>query len=428
MNKLLLIPVLALVLLLIDWYAFQAVKTATQGLAGSTRTVLHYVYWGLAGLMIIGLFVYHFADPYALGKQVRTMLMVAIFTHYFAKFFILFFLLLDELWRLIQWIGQKLGIGPSSTPADAVSPEVAGTEATNTITRSQFLAKAGLIAATVPIVGVSYGIISGAHDYRVRRRRVVLPNLPKEFEGMRLAQISDVHSGSFWNRTAVSGGVEMIMKEKPDMIFFTGDLVNNVADEMKEYVSIFSKLSAPHGVYSTLGNHDYGDYVSWPSEQAKAKNLQRLIETHRAMGWDILMDEHRVIKEGNAEIGVLGIQNWSAKGRFPKYGSLAAAHRGTENLPVKLLLSHDPSHWMAEIVPQYKDIDVTFSGHTHGMQFGVDIKGFRWSPVKYVYPEWADLYQSGEQYLYVNRGFGYLGFPGRVGIPPEITIMEFVRA
>ncbi|MEM6342827.1 MAG: metallophosphoesterase [Bacteroidota bacterium] len=427
MNKLVLIPVLALILLLIDWYAFQAVKTATQNLSSNARTIWHNLYWGLAVVMIVGLFIYHFVDPYLLGRKLRTMLMVVIFTHYFAKFFILFFLIIDEIWRIIQWIGQKLGITGNSPTGESPAVVTEGSTSAN-ITRSQFLAKAGLIAATVPIVGVSYGIISGAHDYRVRRRRIVLPNLPKEFDGMRLAQISDVHSGSFWNRTAVQGGVEMLMKEKPDMIFFTGDLVNNVASEMKDYVSIFGKLDAPHGVYSTLGNHDYGDYVSWSSPEAKAKNLQTLIETHRAMGWDILMDEHRVIKEGKAEIGVLGIQNWSAKGRFPKYGSLAAAHRGTENLPVKLLLSHDPSHWMGEVVPQYKDVDVTFSGHTHGMQFGVDIKGFRWSPVKYVYPEWADLYQSGEQYLYVNRGFGYLGFPGRVGIPPEITIVELVRA
>lgn len=427
MNKLVLIPVLALILLLIDWYAFQAVKTATQGLSSNTRTIWHNLYWGLAALMIMGLFIYHFVDPYLLGRKIRTMLMVVIFTHYFAKFFILIFLIIDEISRIIQWIGQKLGIGDSATTSEAREAIVESADS-NTITRSQFLAKAGLIAATVPIVGVSYGIISGAHDYRVRRRRIVLPNLPKEFDGIRLAQISDVHSGSFWNRTAVQGGVEMLLKEKPDMIFFTGDLVNNVADEMKDYVSIFGKLKAPHGVYSTLGNHDYGDYVGWSSPEAKAKNLQTLIETHRAMGWDILMDEHRVIKEGQAEIGVLGIQNWSAKGRFPKYGSLEAAHRGTENLPVKLLLSHDPSHWMAEVVTQYKDVDVTFSGHTHGMQFGIDIKGFKWSPVKYMYPEWADLYQSGEQYLYVNRGFGYLGFPGRVGIPPEITIVELAKS
>lgn len=427
MNKLVLIPVLALILLLIDWYAFQAVKTATQSLSSNARTIWHNLYWGLAALMILGLFIYHFVDPDLLGRKIRTMLMVAIFTHYFAKFFILIFLIIDEIRRIVQWIGQKLGIGESNTVVETpgVIPE---SSEGGSITRSQFLAKAGLIASVVPIVGVSYGIISGAHDYRVRRRRIVLPNLPKEFDGMRLAQISDVHSGSFWNRTAVEGGVEMLLKEKPDMIFFTGDLVNNVADEMKDYVSIFGKLKAPYGVFSTLGNHDYGDYVNWSSPEAKAKNLQTLIETHRAMGWDILMDEHRVIREGQAEIGVLGIQNWSAKGRFPKYGSLAAAHRGTENLPVKLLLSHDPSHWMAEVIPQYKDVDVTFSGHTHGMQFGIDIKGFRWSPVKYMYPEWADLYQSGEQYLYVNRGFGYLGFPGRIGIPPEITIVELAKA
>ena len=219
----------------------------------------------------------------------------------------------------------------------------------------------------------------------------------------------------------------MLNKEKPDLVFFTGDLVNNQAEEMKDYVDVFDKVTAPLGVYSILGNHDYGDYVSWPSKAAKAKNLETLIQTHRAMGWDILLDEHRILKEGDGEIAIIGIENWGAKGRFPKYGNLKNAYQGTEDVPVKLLLSHDPSHWRAEVLPMYPDIDLTFSGHTHGMQFGVEIGDFRWSPVKYMYDEWADLYQSGKQYLYVNRGFGYLGFPGRIGIVPEITVIELKR-
>jgi predicted MPP superfamily phosphohydrolase len=421
MNKLVIIPIVALIFLLIDWYAFQAVRTVTQSLSDTWRNIFHIIYWTISGVVITGLFAYNFADPDWLGRKVRLAIMVIIFTNFLSKFFIFLFLLLDEIWRGIQWLIAQFG---SSGTEEIATEEETG----HKISRSQFLAKAGLITAAVPIVGVSWGIISGAHDYRVRRRTVTLRDLPKEFDGLRIGQLSDIHSGSFWNRTAVQGGVEMLMKEKPDVVFFTGDLVNNVADEMRDYVDVFGKVQAPLGVYSTLGNHDYGDYVGWSSGQAKQKNLQKLIETHKAMGWDILMNEHRVLKTGNAEIAVLGIENWGAKANFPKYGKMAQAYAGTQEYPVKLLLSHDPSHWMAEVVPVFRDVDLTFSGHTHGMQFGVEIGDFRWSPVKYVYEQWADLYQAGEQYLYVNRGFGYLGFPGRVGIAPEVTIMELKRA
>ena len=374
---------------------------------------------------MIGLFAYHFVNPFWLGTNIRTGIMVGIFTNYISKFVVVIFLFIDEIWRAIQWVYQKFS-GPE-TPTPTETAEV--TQAVeNTIPRSEFLAKTGVILGAAPIVAISWGIISGAHDYRVRRKTLHLPNLPKEFDGVRIGQISDVHSGSFWNRTAVQGGIDMLNKEKADMVFFTGDLVNNMADEMRDYVEVFNKISAPLGVYSILGNHDYGDYVSWPSKQAKIKNLEKLIQTHRAMGWDILLDEHRILKEGDGELAIIGIENWGAKARFPKYGNLKNAYQGTEDVPVKLLLSHDPSHWQAEVVPMYKDIDLTLSGHTHGMQFGVEIGDFRWSPVKYVYKEWADLYQSGNQYLYVNRGFGYLGFPGRIGIVPEITIIELKKS
>jgi predicted MPP superfamily phosphohydrolase len=418
MNKLIVIPIFALFLLFIDYYVFQGIKTASQGFAPDTRNIINYIYWGITVATMIGLFAYHFIDPFWLGKNIRTAIMVGIFTNYISKFVMVIFLFIDEIWRIIQWVYQKI-TGPET------STEVAVAE--NAIPRSEFLAKTGVILGAAPIVAISWGIISGAHDYRVRRKTLHLPHLPKSFDGIRIAQISDVHSGSFWNKTAVKGGIDLINKEKPDLVFFTGDLVNNQAQEMTDYVDVFDKIQAPLGVYSILGNHDYGDYVSWPSKAAKAKNLETLIQTHRAMGWDILLDEHRIIKEGGDELAIIGIENWGAKGRFPKYGNLKNAHQGTENVPVKLLLSHDPSHWRAEVIPMYPDIDLTFSGHTHGMQFGVEIGDFKWSPVKYMYDEWADLYQAGNQYLYVNRGFGYLGFPGRIGIVPEITVIELKR-
>jgi hypothetical protein len=216
------------------------------------------------------------------------------------------------------------------------------------------------------------------------------------------------------------------MKEQPDLILFTGDLVNNVADEMNDYIDVFNQLRAPLGVYSTLGNHDYGDYVHWKTIEEKQANLERLKQVHHTMGWRLLMNEHIVLEKGEDKIAVMGIENWSAKARFPKYGSLEKAHAGAKAYPFKILMSHDPSHWKAEVLKGYPDIDLMLAGHTHGMQFGLEMPlfKFKWSPVQYVYKEWAGLYEMNEQRLYVNRGFGFLGYPGRSGIMPEITVLE----
>ncbi|RZA00202.1 MAG: metallophosphoesterase, partial [Sphingobacteriaceae bacterium] len=223
---------------------------------------------------------------------------------------------------------------------------------------------------------------------------------------------------------AVLGGVEMLLREKPDFIFFTGDLVNNQTNEMQGYQDIFSKVKAPLGVYSTLGNHDYGDYFTFSNERLKKKNFDDILVTHKNMGWDLLMNTHRRLKVDGEEIGIIGIENWGELSRFPKYGRMDLATKNTDDLPVKLLLSHDPSHWQAQVVPQYPQIDAMFSGHTHGMQFGVRTESFQWSPIQYVYKEWAGFYREGQQQLYVNVGYGFLGYSGRIGILPEITIFE----
>jgi len=220
--------------------------------------------------------------------------------------------------------------------------------------------------------------------------------------------------------------VEKILEEKPDLVLFTGDLVNDMASEMKNYMDVFSRLNAPMGVFSTLGNHDYGDYVQWPSMEAKKENLERLKNVHGELGWRLLMNEYVELTRGDEKIALLGIENWSAKARFPKYGDLKKAYEGSSSYPFKILMSHDPSHWDAQVRPLYPDIDLMLSGHTHGMQFGVEIPGFRWSPVQYIYKQWAGLYEEGNQKLYVNRGYGFLGYPGRVGILPEITVLELV--
>ena len=243
---------------------------------------------------------------------------------------------------------------------------------------------------------------------------------------MKLIQISDIHSGSFYNKTAVQGGIDMLLKEKPDMVFFTGDLVNNKADELKEdYFDIFKQVKAPLGVYSTLGNHDYGDYHSWPNEKAKIDNINNLMEAHKLMGWNLLMDENKSITVDGASIGVLGIQNWGVG--FAQYGQLNKALINTEQYDTNLLLSHDPSHWRAQVLGQ-TNIDASFAGHTHGMQYGIEIGDFKWSPAQWRYKEWAGLYKENNQQLYVNRGYGFLGFPGRVGILPEITVFELKKS
>lgn len=299
-----------------------------------------------------------------------------------------------------------------------------GQQTTQIISRSAFIAKSGLVLAGLPLIALNAGMISGVYDYRVKHVNLLLPNLPYAFEGLTIAQISDIHSGSFYNKRAVTRGIDLLLSLKADIIFFTGDLVNDRIDEMKNYQDLFSKVKAPYGVFSILGNHDYGDYISWPSAKAKSDNLTILKKVHKIMGYDLLLNEHRKIKIGSDEIAILGIENWGALSHFPKYGRVDLALKGAEELPVKLLLSHDPSHWQAQVIPRFREIDMMFSGHTHGMQMGVRLTDFQWSPIQYVYPEWAGLYRSGHQQLYVNVGYGFLGYPGRIGILPEITLFK----
>ena len=408
-----LIPLLliSILLLVIDWYIFKALLSVNIKFIDKRRKTFTWLYWGYSLVLIIGVFAGIF---FGIKLTARAIILVAFFLSFATKIFFLPFLFIDDIRRGLKWLRTK-----KETTTIA--------EADTTIPRSEFIVKAGLLVAAVPLGALSWGIVSGAYDYQVNRRKLYLKNLPKAFQGLKVAQISDVHSGSFYNKKAVLGGIEMLLAEKPDVVLFTGDLVNNLASEMKEYQDIFSKVKAPLGVFSVLGNHDYGDYFYGKEPSAaKAKNLEVVKNVHRLMGYDLLLDEHRRIKIGNDEIGILGCQNWGA-GRFIQKGDLKKTLAGTDDLPVKLLMSHDPSHWRAQIL-NHPDIDVTFSGHTHGMQFGVKTKEFQWSPVEYIYKEWAGLYKEKEQQLYVNVGYGFLGYPGRVGILPEITIFELQRS
>lgn len=403
------------VLLLIDIYVYQAILNITKDWTSIAKPLVRFGFWIPSVVCILAIAYYVIGDPDKMSHTVRSFWLTGIFAVYISKLFAVLVLVVDDLHRLVKWVAGFFYRGAEG--------ELPG----NAITRSEFLSKAAIAAAAIPFTAMAYGIISGAHDYRVRRKTIYLPNLPKAFDGIRIGQVSDIHAGSFFNKTAVKGGVDMMLAEKPDMLFFTGDLVNNEAAEVEEYIDVFGKLKAPLGVFSVTGNHDYGDYKRWPSQQAKARNLKEFFEAHRLMNFNLLLNEHRMVEVSGERLAVIGIENWGAGG-FSKYGKLDKAYSGSEDAPVKLLLSHDPSHWDAQVRPLYPDIDIAFAGHTHGFQFGVEIGEVKWSPSQYVYKQWAGLYQEGSQYLYVNRGFGYLGYPGRIGMPPEITLIELKRA
>lgn len=395
-------------LLLIDFYFYQGTKDLWKSASATSQTWLSRIYWfiSISGIALIGSVIIFRMQ--ARAESVAYWFFVGYIILYFAKFFGLIPLLLDDIQRILRYLFQLVTQTPSAERG---------------ITRTEFLSKAAVGLAAIPAVSMLSGIVFGAHAYLVKNNRLVLPKLPKEFEGLKIVHISDIHSGSFWNKTAVERGIEMIMAQKPDMIFFTGDLVNNLATEFEPWKATFGKLKAPMGVYSILGNHDYGDYFPWETPEAKAANLQAVINHHKSIGWNLLLDEHVVIERNGAKIGIVGIQNWGT-GRFPKYGSMKKATASMPELPVNLLLSHDPSHWDNEVRKEYKNIDVMFAGHTHGMQFGVNIPGLKWSPVQYRYHQWSGLYKEDNQQLYVNQGFGYIGYPGRIGIRPEITLHE----
>ncbi|GAB3689795.1 metallophosphoesterase [Spirosoma flavus] len=431
MNRASLVFILPVIMLLIDWYVWQAVKTVSRSASESTQRIITIAYWSLTALSLIIYVVMQLLPPDSLSRQVRTFLWAGIAIPYFSKVFTILILLIDDIGRFFRWVVSlfyKPAVIEAVQDTSSQTSPVTTTLPNDTITRSDFLMKTALVVGTIPLAAFSWGIISGAHDYRIRRIKLPMKNLPSGFNGMTIAQISDIHTGSFFNKTAVKGGVEMLMGQKPDLVFFTGDLVNSHAEEANNYIDVFDKVKAPMGVYSTLGNHDYGKYVQWPSAQAERQNVLNVIAAHKQMGWNIMLDENKILEQNGDKIALIGVQNLGFGPAALRAGNLAKAYKGTEDYPVKLLLSHDPTHWDAEVRPKYPDIDVQFSGHTHGAQFGVEIGSIRWSPTQYFYRQWAGLYQEGNQRLYVNRGYGYIGYPGRVGILPEITIFELVKA
>ena len=407
--------IIAAIMVLLDFYVFQALKTVTQNTSEKTKVIVHGIYWLVAAATIISLVSFPYIQALQTNKVFRNYIFAIMLGLFIAKLIGSAFFLIDDLRRLTTWVVAKF----------SSSEHIVGTEESNGISRSVFLSWLGLGAGATIFGSLLYGF-SNKYNYQVKKIQLAFDNIPTAFKGMKIIHISDIHSGSFQNKEAVNKGVDLILKQEADLILFTGDLVNDRHDEMNEYLDVFGRLKAPLGVFSTLGNHDYGDYVSWPSEQAKIENLDRLKNVHEKMGWRLLMNEHVAIEKDGEAIAILGIENWGAKGRFPKYGKMKEAYPGTEKYPFKILLSHDPSHWDAQVKMEYKDIDLMLAGHTHGMQFGIENPYFKWSPVQWMYKQWAGLYEDGKQKLYVNRGFGFIGYPGRVGVLPEITLIELV--
>ena len=421
-------------MVLLDIYIFQVVRFLSHSANSRTRIIIYAAYWILSAGAIIVLLLLPYFKFENQAKFIRTTIFALIAGLFFAKIIAAVFFLLDDVRRVLQWVAGKIFF--RNTEAEAL-------QESDRISRSAFLSWAGLAMGGGLFGTLIYGF-GNKYKYQLRKEQLAFKDLPASFKGLKIIQISDLHSGSFTDKASVQKGIDKILATQPDIILFTGDLVNNTAGEMDEYKELFIHLKAPLGVYSVLGNHDYGDYIRpWPDhdeEHSKKEkeagknlwtamqreNLEKLKQVHADMGWRLLMDEHVIIEKNGEKIALLGVQNWSAKGSFHRYGDLTKAYAGSEEHPFKILMSHDPSHWEAEILKKYPDIHLMLSGHTHGMQFGVEIPGIKWSPVQYIYNQWAGLYEKDHQKLYVNRGFGFIGYPGRVGILPEITLIELI--
>jgi predicted MPP superfamily phosphohydrolase len=388
-------------------YGFQAIKTVTK------QSWLHYTFIAVA-LLVIGNFIFQFTtssegrvlDPaksYAFGFLLAFMALNLVLVP------VLFG---EDILRGIYGVYQKL----SGTKDGLHVPS-----------RRKFVSQIALGLAAIPFASLLYGMYKGKYNFRVLNYTLHFDDLPKAFDGYRITQISDIHSGSFDNKEKIEYAINLINEQKSDVLMFTGDMVNNKASEMLPWKSTFAKLRAEDGKFSVLGNHDYGDYVDWPSKEEKSQNLEDLKSIQKEIGFDLLLNESRYLEKNGERIAVIGVENWG-KGGFKKAGDLKKATSGIDAKDFKILMSHDPSHWDAEVVKDDYHYHLTLSGHTHGMQFGIEIPGWiKWSPVKWRYKQWAGIYESFDQYLNVNRGFGYLGYPGRVGIWPEITVIELKK-
>ena len=386
-------------------YTLQALKSASR------FPWLNYLY-AIIALLVLGNLIYQFSANEETGRVLNRPLsyafgfLVAILTF---NLITMFFLFSEDIYRVILAAYQKVFGGSSEFSLPA---------------RRRFISLMALGIASIPFGALLYGMYRGKYRFRVLRYDLEFKDLPENFHNYTITQISDVHSGSFDNRRKVEYGVSLINEQKSDVIFFTGDIVNNRTTELEPWAELFSTLDAPDGKFSILGNHDYGSYVSWDTPEAEVQNLEDLKSLQREMGFDLLLNEHRYLQRGDHRIAVIGVENWG-RGGFKKAGDLDKATKGIREEDFKILLSHDPTHWEDRVIPHPLHYHLTLSGHTHGMQFGIEIPGWvKWSPVKWRYKYWAGIYEEMGQYINVNRGFGFLAYPGRVGIWPEITVIR----
>jgi len=398
--------ILAAIYLLIDIYAYQTLRVFSKNIWVTV------VYFTISAVVIGNLF-YQFNqsapnDGFGGGRGYA----IGIFLAFFVGKILLSLVMLGEDVVRIPLAGiQKL---------------FGSTDNFEIPSRRKFISTIAIGLAAIPFAGLLYGMYKGRYNFRVLRYTLYFEDLPDAFDGYRISQISDVHSGSFDNKEKIQYGVDLLKEQGSDMVVFTGDLVNNMASEMDNWKTMFSEINAPDGVFSILGNHDYGDYHKWENATAKKNNLDKLKQTHAEMGWNLMLNENRFIEKDDQRIALVGVENWGAG--FKQVGDLEKAGQGVDENDFKILLSHDPSHWEQEVKKHPKKYHLTMSGHTHGMQFGIEIPGWlKWSPVQYRYKHWAGIYEEAGRYINVNRGFGYLAYPGRIGIWPEISVIELKK-
>lgn len=408
---------LTIILLLVDLYAFKGVWNLTRNTTTVWKSVWRWGYWIPTLVTVSGMtYIFFNFSEMAENREFGFAYWLVAFTMVFfvPKLFFSAFHIVDDVVHLGRWLVAKFQPQPSGEGVK--------------INRLQFINQAGLAVSAVVFAGMFYGVTSGRFAFRFIKQKLGFANLPSAFDGMRIVQISDAHLGSFLGKgkKEVARVFEKINRLKPDLILFTGDMINNYATESDEWVELFSRLTAREGKYAIFGNHDYGDYVNWPDKEARNENLNNLKKNISKMGFRLLLNENVSIEREGQRISILGVENWGVG--FHRYGDLQKAKSGVDENSFKILMSHDPTHWEEQVVGKEK-IDLTLSGHTHGMQFGLEIPtlGIKISPARLRYKHWGGLYKENGQHIYVNRGFGYLGFPGRVGMPPEVTVFDIFR-
>ncbi|MBS7563051.1 metallophosphoesterase [Mucilaginibacter sp. Bleaf8] len=397
---------------LLDWYVYHGLKTLVTDKSTLTKNIVLWGYLLISIIVTLLLFTVTSGSVSTRGMSPRDMWILSIF---------LGLLVTKVVFVQVLFIGDisRLIIGAVNLLRDKPGVEgyIPG--------RRKFVSTTALALAAVPFGSFLYAIFKGKYDYKVHRQTLYFEDLPEAFDGFTITQLSDIHSGSFDNADAVAKGIKLANDQKSDLFVFTGDLVNNGAWEIEPYIHLFSQLKAPYGQFSILGNHDYGDYIEWNSRQEKAANLDKLKTHHKDLGYRLLLDENVELTKDGQKIVLIGVQNWGRG--FIQVGDLDKALKGVEHNDFKVLLSHDPTHWEDVIRYHPSNIHITLSGHTHGAQFGVETDSVRWSPVKYRYLDWAGLASQNNRYLYVNRGFGFLAFSGRLGIWPEITVITLKK-